>query len=128
MAARLDRFEERPHRFQLVAVQHLRGACGVVEVPAEDVPAGEDQVVERCQRHEIANQRRVGVGALAQPNVAHLGERADRLGEAAAYGLDSGDQRGGDRPHAGNHDAKFSTVGLDAGRGLRSGWRCGGGC
>ena len=44
---RLDGFEERANLFQLVAVEHLRGLRGVVEVAAEDVPAGEDEVVER---------------------------------------------------------------------------------
>ena len=33
--------------FELVAVEDLRGLGGVVEIAAEDVPAGEDEVIER---------------------------------------------------------------------------------
>ena len=43
----LDGFEEGANLFELVAVEDLRGFGGVVEVAAEDVPAGEDDVVER---------------------------------------------------------------------------------
>ena len=43
---RLDGFEEGADLFELVAVEDLRGLGGVVEVAAEDVPAGEDEVVE----------------------------------------------------------------------------------
>jgi len=42
----LDGLKERLDLFQLVAVQNLCGLCGVVEVAAEDVPAGEHEVVE----------------------------------------------------------------------------------
>ncbi len=42
----LDGFEEGTNLFELVAVEDLRGLGGVVEVAAEDVPAGEDDVVE----------------------------------------------------------------------------------
>ena len=42
----LDGFEEGAHGLELVAVEDVGGFGGVVEVAAEDVPAGEDDVVE----------------------------------------------------------------------------------
>jgi hypothetical protein len=126
---RFDRFQERANLLQLVALQHLRRLRGVVEIAAEDVPAGEDEVVERGQRDEVADQRRVGVGALPQTDRPHLRDGANGLCEAAADRFDSGDERSGDGPHAGDHDAEFSCCGRDAGRRLSLGVRrCGNGC
>ena len=115
------------HRFELVAVENLGGLGGVVEIAAEDVPAGEDEVVEWGERGEVFDQGSVGVGALAEADGAHLGEGADGLGETLADGFDTGDEGGGDGSHAGDHDSEFSGVGLDAGRLWVRIWRCGSG-
>jgi len=50
---------------------------------------------------EILDQRRAVVGALAEADGAHLGERTDRGGEAAAGEFDAGDEgaRHGSEPH-----------------------------
>ena len=101
----LDGFEEGTDLFKLVAVEDLRGLGGVVEIAAEDVPAGEDDVVEVGDGGEVFDEGAAVVGALAEANGAHLGERADGLGEAAADGFYAGDEGGGDGSHAGNHDA-----------------------
>ncbi|MCU1252142.1 MAG: hypothetical protein JWQ49_5171, partial [Edaphobacter sp.] len=100
-----DGFEVGTDLFELVAVEDLGGFCGVVEIAAEDVPAGEDDVVEVGDRGEILDERAAIFGALAEADVAHLGERADGLGEAAADCFYAGDKCGGDGSHAGNHDA-----------------------
>jgi hypothetical protein len=56
-------------------------------------------------------QRRVVVGALAQADGAHLSQRADRLGQSAADGLDSGDHRGGHGAQADHHHSQFARGG-----------------
>ena len=88
-----------------VAVEDLGGPGGVVEVAAEDVPAGEDEVVEFGEGDEVLDERAVGVGALAEADGSHLGEGADGLCESLTNGFDSGDERGADRSHSGGHDA-----------------------
>ena len=110
---------------ELVAVEDLGGVGGVVEVAAEDVPAGEDEVVELGDGGEVLDEGGAVVGALAEADGAHLGEGADGLGEAAADGFDAGDEGGGDGSHAGDHDAEFSCGRLDAGRVLAGGFGCG---
>ena len=100
----LDGLEEGANLFELVAVEDLRGLGGVVEVAAEDVPAGEDEVVERGERGEVLDERRAAFGALAETNGSHLRGGTDGLGEAATNGFDAGDERGSDGSHAGDHD------------------------
>ena len=44
---RLDALEKRRlHAVELIAVEHTGGLRGVVQIAAEDVPSGEDDVVE----------------------------------------------------------------------------------
>ena len=54
---------------------------------------------------EVFDERGAAFGAFAEADGAHLRERADGFGEAAADGFYAGDERGGDGSHAGNHDA-----------------------
>ena len=120
----LDGLEEGADLFELVAVEDLGGLGCVVEVAAEDVPSGEDEVVEVGDGDEVLNERRASVGALAETDGAHLRGRADGFGEATAdrfYARDEGCCYGS---HAGDHDAKFSCCRLDAGRFLRGGSGC----
>ncbi len=49
----LDGLEERAHRFELVALENAGGPGGVVEIAAEDIPAGEDDVVEVGEGDEV---------------------------------------------------------------------------
>ena len=86
----------------------------LVDVVLEDVPAGEDDVVQVRQRYKILDQRRLVVGALAQADGAHLRERADRLGESAANGFNAGDHRGGDGAEADHHDSQFARGGRES--------------
>ena len=119
----LDGLEEGLHRFELVAVEDLRGAGGVVEIAAEDIPSGEDEVVELGDGGEVFNEGRVVVGSLAEADGSHLGDGADGFCEAAADCFYAGDEGGCYGSHSWDHDAKFSGGRLDAGRRLR----CGGG-
>jgi hypothetical protein len=108
---RLDRFQEGLQLRQRLLVQHLGVRGGLVDVVLEDVPAGEDHVVEFGQRHKILDQRRFVVGALAQANRPHLRQRSDRLGQSAADGLHSGDHCGGDGAQADHHHTQFARGG-----------------
>ena len=111
--ARLDRRQERLHLLQQRAIEHACLArCGV-HVVFEDVPAGEDQVVELRQRNKVLDLGRAAVGALAQADGAHLRQRADGAGNPLANGFHAGDERGGHRAHAGDHDAQLAVRGSD---------------
>ena len=88
---RLDRFELAADLLELRRLQHAGGLGGSVGIVLEDVPAAEDDVVEVGERNELVDFWRAGLGALAEANGAHLGERTDRQRESLA-----------DREHAGN--------------------------
>ena len=91
-----------------VVVEHAGAAGGDVGVVLEHVPAAEDEVVELGERHVVVDQRHVVVGAGADADGAHLGERADRLGQALADGEAAGDEGGADGAHAGQQDAQLA--------------------
>ena len=75
---RLDGAEPALHFVEQIALQHAGVARGGVHVVLEDVPAGEDEVVQAGERKELFDLGRAAVGALAQADGAHLRERADR--------------------------------------------------
>ena len=107
---RLDGLEEVGDRLEvLVAVEHAGVARGRVGVVRHRVPGAEDEVLQIRQGHEVPDERRPALGALAQPDGPHLGERADRLGRAAADVLDAGDER---RRHGAEPDAEHSELPL----------------
>ena len=62
---------------------------------------------------------RAVVGALAEADRVHQGQRADRLGQPALDELDAGDEGGGDGAEADGEDAE-APVGRLHGRGRRS--------
>ena len=111
--ARLDRGEERLQLLEQAVVEHAGVRGGFVHVVFEDVPAGEDQVVEPGERNEFLHLGRAAVGALAEADGAHLRERSDGLGEAFADRFDAGDEGRGHRAHARDHDAELAFGGLD---------------
>jgi hypothetical protein len=102
---RFDGFEIRADLLKLVAVQHLCGLGCVVKITPEDVPSGEDNIVEIGDWGEVFDKRAAAIGAFTQANVAHLGYRTNGLGETAPDGFYAGDKSGCDGSHAGNHDA-----------------------
>jgi len=102
---RLDALQKRPHAVELIAVEHVGGLRGVVQIAAEDVPASEDDVVQVGDGSPVLDERRVVVGALAETDGSHLAHRADGLCEAAANSLDAGNQRRCNGSHSGDHDS-----------------------
>ena len=106
--ARLDGRQERLHLFQQRALEHACLAGGGVHVVFEDVPAGEDQVVQTGQGNEFLDLGEAAFGALTEADGAHLGERADRARNTLAYGFDAGDKGRRHRAHSGDHDPQFS--------------------
>ena len=112
-SARLNRREKRLQLLEQAVVEHARIGRGFVHVVFEDVPAGEDQIVESGERDKFLHLGRAPVGALAQAHGAHLRERSDGLRQAFADGLDAGDEGGGHRAHARNHHAELALGGLD---------------
>jgi hypothetical protein len=110
---RLDRLELGLERIEVLGVEHAGADRGLVGVVREDVPAAEHDIVERRQRDVVLDRRRVVVGALADPDVTELGQRADRLADPAADRLHAGDEGGRDRAHAGEQDAELTCGRLD---------------
>ena len=111
---RLDGLEEVGDRLDvLVAVEDAALDRCFVGVVGEGVPGAEDDVVEVCERDEVADQRRAVFGALAEADGAHLGERADGPAAAAPGVLDAGDERRGDGAEADEQDAEAALCRLD---------------
>ena len=90
-------------------------AAALVDVVFENVPAGEDDVVQIGERNKILDQWRLVVGALAQADGAHLRERADGLGKAAADSFNAGDHRGGHGAQSDHHHSQLARCGRDLG-------------
>jgi hypothetical protein len=98
---RLHRLEEVADGLEvLVPVEHTGLYGRGVGVVRDRVPGAEHDVIQGRQRHEVADQGRAPLGPLAQTDGAHLGERADRTGRAAAHVLDARDERGRDGTEA----------------------------
>ncbi len=111
---RLDALQKVLHALDLIAVEHASRLGSVIQVAAEDIPARKHQVIELRNRRPILDQRRAIIGALSQPDRSHLRHRSKRLGKSSANCLYTGDERGRNRAHAGNHNSKFSCCWLDA--------------
>ena len=100
----------------LAGVEHPGALGGDVGVVGERVPRAEHDVVELGDRGEVLDQRAAVVGALAEADRVHQGQRADRLGQAPLHQLDAGDEGGGDGAEADGEDAE-APVGRLHGRG-----------
>ena len=94
---------------------HRRGAGatgrsgGRVTVRFEDVPASEDDVVERGQGHEVFDVWGTRFGSLAKPNRAHLCQRPSRLRKALADRVDAGNRRRADCAETHEEHAEFAV-------------------
>ncbi len=110
---RLDRRQEVLQRRQVLLRQHPGLGRRHERVVGEQIPAAEHDVVELRERNELTDERRARISPLAQPDRAHLGQRADRLGRAAPDRLDPGHEGGRDRAHAGGQDAELAGGRLD---------------
>ena len=89
---------------------------GGVAVVLEDIPAAEDEIVERRERHDVADLRRTVVGPFAETDRAHLRQRADGFGESFANSEDAGDERGADGAEPDEQDTEFPACGSDRDR------------
>src|SRR5436190_878933 len=87
-------------------LDHAGSSCGGVAVVLEDVPRAEDEIVERRERHYLADLRRSAFGALAEPHGSHLRERSDWLRDSLANGERAGNRRGADGAEADEHHAE----------------------
>ena len=117
---RHNRLEVVRDRLNLFApVQHAAFHRGLVGVVRDRVPSAEDELVELREGNEVSYERRLVVGALAEPNRGHLGDRPDGLSCAAPYVLDTRDERRRDSPKTNEKDAKLALRRRYAGRGRR---------
>ena len=98
---RLDRAQEIRDRLDIAQLQRAGLGRALVRIVGDRVPRAEDQVIERRERHEILDLGLATFRTLAQTDVTHLRERADRLRQTAARGLDPRDERGRNGAQAG---------------------------
>ncbi len=88
---RADLRELLADRVDVLLLEHL-GVVGHRRcVVGEDVPGAEGDVVELRQRDELTDRGAAVVGPLAEPDGAHLGERAHGSPQAATREQDSRD-------------------------------------
>src|SRR5258708_32484982 len=73
----LDGAEASLHFIEQIALQHTGVAGRRVHVVFENVPAGEDPIIQPGERNELLDFWRPAVGALSQTNGSHLRVRAD---------------------------------------------------
>src|SRR3989454_1774522 len=85
---RRDALEEVGDRLEMVRLEHAGFAGGGVGVIRDRVPGREGQVLQVREREEFLDLRRAVIGALAEADRPHLGERADRQGGAASHVLE----------------------------------------
>jgi hypothetical protein len=111
---RLNRLELVGDRLDVrVAVEHAALDGRLVGVVSYRIPGAEDQLVDAGQGHEVPDQRRAGVGPLAEANGAHLSQRADGLSQTALRQLDAGDEGRSHRAEANGEDAHPAGGGRD---------------
>ena len=110
---RANLLELRTHLLEQRRLEHAGRFRRAVAVLREDVPAAEDEIVERGQRHDLVDQRRTAFRPLAQTDVTHLGQRADGLGNSFANGDDAGNEGRADGPEADQEHAEFAARGSD---------------
>src|ERR1700722_8054916 len=78
----LDRLEKGLELLEQIFVENLGVGSAFVDVVFEDIPASEYDVVQIRERDKFLDQRRLVVSAFAKTYGAHLGKRANRLGES----------------------------------------------
>ena len=84
-----------------------------VAVVVEDVPAAEDEIVERRQRHDVADLGRPAFGPFAEADGAHLRQRADGFRQTFANSEHAGDGRRADGAEADEQDAELAACRSD---------------
>ena len=84
---------------------------GLVGVVLKNIPAGEYQVFQSCQRDEVFDHGRAAIRAFTQAYRAHLSQRSNRLGNTFADSFNTCHKSGGHCAHARNHYSEFSLGG-----------------
>ena len=110
---RPDRLELGLHRREHLRRQHAGLRRRLVGVVRENVPAAENEVRELRQRHELLHRREARLRALAEPELLHLGHRAERPGEPLADQVHAGDQRRGHGAEARQQHGQLALRGRD---------------
>ncbi len=116
-----DGAETAFHFVEEIALEDSGIAGGGVHVVFEDVPSGEDEIVEAGEWNEFVDLGRAPVGALAEADRTHLGERSDGVGDSLPHGFDARDESCCHGAHAWDHDAQFSFGWFD-GVAFMCGW------
>ena len=81
---RADGLQFAANLVELHGLEHAGRSSRRVAVLLEDVPSAEDEIAEVGERHEIANQGRPRLRALAETDSAYLRQRPDRQRETLA--------------------------------------------
>ena len=105
---RLDGREEVLDRLEMLVFEDAGFLCGGVRVIRNRVPRAKHDVLQRGERNEVLDERRAVVGALAEPDGGHLGERADGAARATANVLDPGHERRGDGAETRGENAELA--------------------
>jgi hypothetical protein len=103
---------------QMLGREHTgrQGRC--VSVLREDIPGGELELAQGRERNEARDLRHAIVRAFAEPNRAHLRERADRGGPARAGEQAASDEGGGDGAESRQKYCELAIGRLDASGGM----------
>ena len=104
---RLDALEEIGDRFDVRLVEHAGVHGRLIRRIGNRIPSPEDDVVELRERDKVLDERAASIGALAEANRRHLGQRADRHREPATHALNTGDERGGDGAETRREDGEL---------------------
>ncbi len=79
----------------------------------KNIPAAKNDVVQVGQGDKILHQGLTVFGPFAQPDVAHLGEAANRQPQAGTDRMHASDEGGRDRTHTGSKDSQLPGCGFD---------------
>ena len=104
----LDLFESRPQLGQHFLVQHRGMHRSLIHVVLENVPAGKHNVLQVRQRNKVLDQRAIVIRALAQPNGAHLGQRAHRLRQTLPHRFNACNHRCSNGAQAHHHHTQLA--------------------
>ena len=118
---RLDGREELLDGLEVLVFEHTGLLGGGVCVIRDGIPRTEHNVLQLGEWDEVLDERRAIVGALAEADRGHLGERADGTARATADVLDAGHERRGHGAKAWCEYAELAGGGARRGPRVRSG-------
>ena len=113
---RLDFRERLFQSFDEIFFENLRVLRSFVSVLGKNIPATENDVVERSERNELVHFLVAILGALAQADLTHLSVRADRLRDSALHSFNARVESRRDRAHSGGQNSELSFGGSNVER------------